>query len=214
MDFDEEDEVEVPVNNHYRHQLIDESNGITGKIDDNHGLINKSKTKISVQDNNNNLNDQQPPGDEWEEFVESNSKYDQLRIKFAHDENNDDYYDDENNHNTNFGENINNIDGEDDGEQSSRNNRRREQQKDKPVWNLDQVKQTSTNDLPTEKVDEPQPPPPSKPATSGVYKPPQLRGNSSVTVVSGINQRVSKKEKPNLASAEDFPMLGAAVNKK
>jgi hypothetical protein len=227
MDFDEDDDEEIPVNNHTRHQFITESNGITGPIED--GLINKnqsdstsinnkikSTTKLSVQDNNNNFNEQQP-GDEWEEFEDPNSKYNQLRLKFSgiinNGEKDDEDYDDENNHPTNFDEKINNIDGEN-GDQLSRNNRRREQQKDKPAWKVDQVEQTSTNDGPTEKIEEPSAPSASKPATSGAYRPPQLRGNSAVTVVSGVHQRVSKKEKPNLASTEDFPTLGAAVNKK
>jgi len=224
MDLDEEDDEEIAVNNHNRHQLIDESNGITGHHDDGHGILNKNPshsssvnnktkttTKLSVQDNNNNLNDQQigvGQQDEWEEFEDSKSKYDQLRLKFSRpgndeDENYDDdnnYYDENTNH-TNLDNNSNNI----------------EQQKDKHVWKLDQVKQIESNDLPTEKIEEQPPPPPSsssKPATSGAYRPPQLRGNSSVTVVSGTNQRVSKKEKPNLASTEEFPTLGAAVNKK
>jgi hypothetical protein len=222
MDLDEEDDEEIAVNNHNRHQVIEEPNGTTGHHDDGHGILNKNlpnsslvntktktTTKLSVQDNNNS-NDQQTgvvQQDEWEEFEDSNSKYDQLRLKFARpandeDENyDDDNYYDENNHHTNLDDNSNNI----------------EQQKDKHVWKLDQVKQIESNDLPTEKVEESLPPPSSsssKPATSGAYRPPQLRGNSSVTIVSGINQRISKKEKPNLASTEEFPTLGAAVNKK
>ena len=203
---------------------MDESNGIAKTIEDNHvktqsNSTNKTKvtTKLSVQDNNN-LNDQQP-GEEWEEFEDSKSKYEQLRLKFSRPTNDnendydDEYYDDENNHQGNFDENTNNLDGDDD-EQSSRTNRRREQPKDKPVWKLDQVQQPSNNEIPVEKVEEPSTAPAAtKPATSGAYRPPQLRGNSAVTVVSGINQRVSKKEKPNLASTEEFPTLGATVNK-
>ncbi len=223
MDFDEDDDEEITVHR-------DESNGITNTIEDGHtktqsnstSINNKSKmtTKLSLQDNNNNLNDQQP-GDEWEEFEDSKSKYDKLRLKFARptndndNENEDEFYDDENNHQINFDENTNNLDGNDD-ERSSRTNRRGEQQKDKPAWKLDQVKQTPTDEIPIEKVEEPLSTAAivSKPATSGAYRPPQLRGNSSVTVVSGINPRVSKKEKPNIASTEEFPTLGAAVNKK
>jgi hypothetical protein len=219
MDFDEEDDEEITA---HRHQLMDESNGIPNTIEDGHTKTQshstnkiKATTKLSLQDNNNNLNDQQP-GDEWEEFEDSKSKYDQLRLKFARptNDNEDEYYDDENNHQTNLDENTNNLDGNDD-EKLSRTNRRREQQKDKPVWKIDQVQQSTINEIPVEKIEE-EPPPPivPKPATSGAYRPPQLRGNSSVTVVSGINPRVSKKEKPNLASTEEFPTLGAAVNKK
>lgn len=227
MDFDEDDDEPIA---HNRHQLPEELNGIKNHTEDNHGLINKTsssnntKTKLTVQDNNHNLNDQQTGGNgqegEWEEFENSNSKYDQLRLKLSRainedDENNDDedYYD-ENNQYTNHVDNPDNVDGEENSEQTLRNNRRREQLKDKPVWKLDQVKQVETNDLPTEKIIEEPQPTVTKPATSGAYRPPQLRGNSSVTVVSSTTQRVSKKEKPNLASTEEFPTLGAAVNKK
>jgi len=192
-----------------------------------------------VHNNNNNLNEQQtgvsgqqqPQQDEWEEFVGSDPKYEQLRLKFSrsgneHNNNNSDEYDEDdefydggnnpNNHNINTDENI----AGNDDEQSSRNNRRREQLKDKPVWKIEQVKQIepiSTNetvvDSETKKVEDSSSST-TKPATSGAYRPPQLRVNSTVTIVSGVNQRTSKKEKPNLASTEEFPTLGAAVNKK
>jgi hypothetical protein len=242
MDFEDEEDIETGVNNYNRQQTYDESIATKGNHEDGHTATNKSQpysttvnnkskntTKLSVQDNNN-LNEQQTGGgqqDEWEEFEDSNSKYKQLRLKFSRanngneDENEVDYYDDENNpinHEANTGDDTNNIDGGDDDDQTTRTNRRREQQKDKPVWKLDQVKQTEpipTNE-PTisaaEKVEEPSVPKPA--TTSGAYRPPQLRTGTSVTIVSGVNQRPSKKEKPNLASTEDFPTLGAAVNKK
>ncbi|CAF3593120.1 unnamed protein product [Rotaria sp. Silwood1] len=246
MDFDEEDE-DIGNNNQNRRQLNDESNGIINVYEDNHTIVNKNRpystsvntknknsTKLTVQDNHNNINEQQTgigQQDEWEEFENSNPKYDQLRLKFVrgtNDHNNgdededDDYYGDghnTNNHGLNTDENINNTGGDNDEQSSRNNNRRREQQKDKPVWKLDQVKQTEpipineTVDSKVDKVVEL----PSKPATtttSGAYRPPQLRNNSSVTIVSGFNQRPSKKEQPNLASTEEFPSLGAAVNKK
>ncbi|CAF3096650.1 unnamed protein product [Rotaria sp. Silwood2] len=245
MDFDEEDE-DTGINNQNRRQLNDESNGIVNVYEDNQTLINKSRphvistnnknknsTKLTVQDNQNNINEQ-PTGivqqDEWEEFENSNPKYDQLRLKFSRGTNDhnhsdededDDYYDDghnTNNHDLNTDANTNNIGGDNDEQSSRNNNRRREQQKDKPVWKLDQVKQTEliqTNETVDSKVDKVAELP-SKPATtaSGVYRPPQLRSNSSVTIVSGFNQRTSKKEKPNLASTEEFPTLEAAINKK
>ena len=235
MDFDEDNDEEVAVN---RHQIVDETNGLTNKIEDGHAVLNKSQpyssttrnkskttSKLSVQDNNNTLNEQQP-GDEWEEFEDSKSRYEQLRLKFARgtnedEENEEDYSDNENTHQRNFDENTNNLDGGDD-EQSSRANRRREQQKDKPAWKLDQVQQqqqpatatNETNDLPGEKVEEPPSSTWAKVTTNGAYQPPHLRNKSSVAVVTGPVQRVSKKEKPNLASTEDFPTLGAAINKK
>jgi hypothetical protein len=56
----------------------------------------------------------------------------------------------------------------------------------------------------------------AKPSTTstGVYRPPQMRSGSSVIIVSGGNQRVSKKKEPNLASTDEFPTLGSTVNKK
>jgi hypothetical protein len=220
MDFDEEDE-----ETYNRQHLNDEVNGINNKNhDDNHEVINKSQpysttvnnktktsTKLSVQDNNQS-NEQQTgveQQDEWEEFEGVNSKYEQLRLKFTRgandqnngdeDEDNDDYYEDGNNHNTNNDDNTNNTN------------------KDKHVWKMDQVKQTESipinesNDAPIKETEE-APPTATK---SSVYRPPHSRGNnSSITIVSGTHQRTSKKEKPNLASTEDFPTLGAAVNKK
>lgn len=222
MDLDEEDNEEITVN---RHPVVGDANGLAQPIEDiqpkdpsKPSSYSTSKSKLSVQDNNNNINEQQQPGDEWEEFDDMKSTYDRLRLKFQRsthedNENEEDYSDDENTHRTNFDENYNGFD-DIDGERTSRNNK---QQKDKPAWNLDQVKQPATvDDQPAEKIDEqPSAPVPVKPATTGAYRPPQLRGNSAVTVVStGTQQRGSKKEKPNLASTEEFPTLGAAVNKK
>ena len=209
MDLDEEDDENVVVN----HQ----SNELPTIVEDGQGVLTKNQTtntksKLSVQDNNNINDQQQPMGDEWEEFEDSNSKYEKLRLKLSRptngdDENeNDDYSDDENHH----------ID-ENDEEQALRNARRREQQ-DKPVWKLDQVQQPTITEstTTTEKIEEPTVTSFKTAVTTGAYKPPQLRGGntSSVTVISGANQRLSKKEKPNLASTEEFPTLGAVVNKK
>jgi len=169
---------------------------------------NKSINKLSVQDSNNNNNyygDQQMAGDDWEDFEESNSKYDKLRLKFAREtddgENDDEIYSDGENH-----LNHDQIDGNE--------NRRREQQ-DKPVWKLEQIQRATNDEQPTENRVEPTTVNESaKPATTGAYRPPQLRSNSGVTIVSGTSQRVSKKEKPNLASTEEFPTLGAGLQKK
>lgn len=204
MDLDEEDE-------EYGNQLIEPSNEIIHPIDNNQGIAaanNKSKTtnKLSVQDNNNNnYGDQQMAADEWEDFQQSNAQYEKLRLKFANaangGENDDEIYSDDENY-----LNHDQIDGNE--------NRRREQQ-DKPVWKLEQIQQTSTNEQSTEKSVEPTTvTEPVKPATTGAYRPPQLRSNSAVTIVSGTSQRISKKEKPNLASTEEFPTLGAGLQKK
>ena len=145
--------------------------------------------------------------DDWEEFEDVNSKYEQLRAKFAagangNDDDDDDYYDEENTANNN--DNNNDTTGD------------REQQKDKPVWKINRAEQEE-QPPPSEpvaeppKVEEPKP----APASTGAYRPPQMRGGSSVTVVSGATpQRVSKKKEPNLASTDEFPTLGATVNRK
>ncbi|UJR37328.1 hypothetical protein I4U23_030036 [Adineta vaga] len=239
LDFDDDDDEETVTNNHNRHHHIDATNGVLENKEISHPVMNKSQsnststnsktkntTKLSVQDINNEQQTGVGQQDEWEEFEDSNSKYQQLRLKISRatheqnngdeDDDNDDYYDDGHNHDGNTDENL----AGEDGDQPSRNNRRREQQKDKPAWKIDQVKiaeplatTNDTTDSPSEKIEEPVAQP--KPATSSsAYRPPALRNNSSVTVVGHINQRPSKKEKPNLASTEEFPSLGAAVNKK
>ncbi|CAF5004245.1 unnamed protein product, partial [Rotaria socialis] len=62
------------------------------KTQTNSTSINKTKnsTKLTVQDNHNNINEQQQQQqpasgqqDEWEEFENSNPKYDKLRLKFS-----------------------------------------------------------------------------------------------------------------------------------
>ncbi|CAF0927080.1 unnamed protein product [Adineta ricciae] len=239
MDFDEEDDEEFATNNHHRQQFVGEPNGIVDTNEVAYPVVNKthshltstnSKTKntakLSVQDNNN-LNEKETgvgQQDEWEEFEESNSKYHQLRLKISRgtneqnngedDEDNDDYYDDGRNHDENTDENLLGPGGE----PLSRNNRRREQQNNKPVWKLNEVKAdesapatNDTTDSPSEKTEEPVAP--AKPVSTA-YRAPALRNNSSIAVVGNTIQRASKKEKPNLASTEEFPTLGAAVNKK
>lgn len=247
MDFDEEDEEDTGINNHNRIQLADESNGTIGIHDDNLAVLNKARsqttsinnksknsTKLTVQDNRTNIDDQQTNNgqqDEWEEFENSNPKYDQLRLKISrgtndqniwNDDEDEDLYDDGhngNNHDGNMDDNANYNKGDND-EQYSRGNRRREQQtKEKPAWKLDQIKQTEpiqvndAVDSDANKVADLS----SKPVTSNnsdVYRPPQLRNSSSITVVRGATPRAGKKEKPNLASTEEFPTLGTTVNKK
>ncbi|CAF1444851.1 unnamed protein product [Adineta steineri] len=193
--------------------------GSASIVEDTH---KHSKTKVA--DTNKHLNEQQiniasktegQPQDEWEEFEDSKSKYEQLRLKISrgnndNDDDDDDYYDDENNPNNNYTNNDASVD--------------REQQKDKPVWKLNQIKEEQQQQqqqqepkqaepIVQEKVEE------VKPATAstGAYRPPQMRSggaSSSVTVVSGINPKVSKKKEPNLASTDEFPTLGATVHKK
>ncbi|CAF3528746.1 unnamed protein product [Rotaria sp. Silwood1] len=130
MDFDDDDEP----------QINDESILGTGVTEEarKHPI---KHNKIKNPDNNKSINEpdtiisnegQQPPQqqqqqsqqqqDEWEDFEGSNSKYEQLRLKFSRINNDNDYddefYDDENNPNNN--DNNNDMSGD------------RQQQKDKP----------------------------------------------------------------------------------
>jgi hypothetical protein len=203
MDFDDEEDGQ-PINNEI---LVG-----TGFTEDIHKHVTQhNKTKIP--DTNKHLNDQQinissdgipqlSQQDEWEEFEDSNSNYKQLLLKFSggnnnnnDDDNEDEYYDDEINPNNN--DDNKDINGD------------REQTKDKPVWKTNQVKQQEI-EIVVPIVEEPKP----STTSTGVYRPPQMRSGLSVTVVSGGNQRVSKKKEPNLASTDEFPTLGATVNKK
>lgn len=214
LDFDDEDDEQ---------QIHDEPVVVPGYIEETHKNPTHHKTKIpdDTKTINNgqqlNLSEQggqpQQQQDEWEDYTDSNSKYEQLRLKFARanndNDNDDEFYDDENNPNNNDDNDERNID--------------REQPKDKHVWNINQVKQQTETNV-EDKTEEPTPtpiaqPPPSKPvASTGAYRPPQMRGSgggaASVTVVSGVSQRPTKKEKPNLASTDEFPTLGSTVNKK
>jgi hypothetical protein len=221
MEFDDEDDEHQPNNN-------DDIVGTT-HTEDTHK--NPTSHKKKYPDENKTINNgqqlnlteqtagqpqqqqqqQQQQQDEWEDYTDPNSKYEQLRLKFTHgnnDDNNDDEYydDDENNPNNNNDNNERNID--------------REQIKDKPVWNINQIKQQQIETNIEEKIEESTPIPQAKPSVSvGAYRPPQLRGSSSggtgsITVVSGVSQRSTKKEKPNIASTDEFPTLGSAVHKK
>ena len=252
MDFEDDEEEEVAANNFNRHPVAEQSAGVVRNDADNaaggstknqahaapvNNKIKSTTSQVPVDDNHHD--GEQPAGvgqqDEWEEFDDSKSKYDKIRLKLARGNNehadgedDDDDEDDEDYHDghpsinpdANMGDDATNLPGDDDP--AARNNRRREQQKEKPAWKLDQVKQPESAaveqpaDSPADKVDEApaKPAAPAPAASSGAYRPPAMRSGASVTVVSNANQRPSKKEKPNLASTEDFPTLGAAVNRK
>ncbi|CAF0967431.1 unnamed protein product [Adineta ricciae] len=147
---------------------------------------------------------QQQQQDEWEEFEASKSKIEELRLKInggrdadESDKDDDDYDEDNPNNNDN---------------DAAAN---REKQKDRPVWRINDTKveerqQQHPEPVVEQKVEEPKPAQPS----TGAYRPPQLRGGSSVTVVGGVNSRVTKKKEPNLASADEFPTLKSTANKK
>lgn len=234
MNFDDDDDEEATTNNYHRPQATAEPSGAAAAArDDAHAVAHKNKSKNSshlpVQENQSK--NEQSTGadqqDEWEEFEDSASKYAQLRRKLGSsnperddpDSNDEDYDDDvprSNNHEAIPGEENHNLDGDDD--QSAQANRRREQLKEKPAWNLDQAQRTeaSATDQPVAKVEEkPVPVAETKPApSSGAYRPPQLRAGAAVTVVTSVPQRRTKKEKPNIASTDEFPTLRAANNKK
>ena len=214
MDFEDE-EGEQPFNN--------ESIVGTGLVEETHKHPTQHHPKPKNPELNKHSNEQQinvsvggqqqqQQPDEWEEFEDSKSKYEQLRLKFSRgnidDDNEDHYYDDENNPNHN--DDNNDLTGDHD------------QQKDKHVWKINQVAEQQTETT-VPIVEEQQPPPPSsKPSTTsgGAYRAPAFRsgGGSSgaaVTIVSGGGQqRASKKKEPNLASNDEFPTLGSTVNKK
>ena len=157
----------------------------------------------AVVDRSNTVNQ-----DDWEEFEDPNAKYEELRAKFSRANPNDDDEDEDGDY-----------DHHDDPMANDENQlhaaERAEQRKDKPVWKLDQVKanEVTNANVPEEASEAPRPPSPVKPS-SNAYRPPQLRSGAAVAIVSGPPVRVSKKKQPNLASTEDFPTLGAAVNKK
>jgi hypothetical protein len=208
IDFDDEADEQ---------QINDEPIVASGYVEDTHkhpAQPNKTKNP----DNNKFSNGQQinisegggQQQDEWEEFEDPNSKYEQLRLKFSrgnneNDDDDDEYYDDDNNPHNNDDNNNSNID--------------RDQQKDKPVWKINQIQQQqkTETDVPNveEKIPEPTPPPKPSATSSAAYRPPQLRGagSSSVTVVSGLNQRPTKKKEVNIASTDEFPTLGSTVKK-
>ncbi len=186
--------------------FIDDTHKHKTKIHDETKTSNGQKTNTS-ESTINNTQQQQQPQDEWEDFDSSNPKYEQLRLKFSSrnnndDDNDDEYFDDENDPNNHNDTNEKNPD--------------REQIKDKPVWKTDQIKQEIDIVAPPiveETIEE------SKPAaatiSTGAYRPPHARtGGTSVTVVSGGNQRSTKKKQPNLASTDEFPTLKSTVNKK
>lgn len=176
----------------------------------NTGAVNSKKSKghdenSAVLDRPNNVNQ-----DDWEEFEDPNSKYEELRAKFSRANQNDndddeDEYDHQDDPMANDENQLNAVD--------------REQRKDKPAWKLDQVKANEVTNTPAAPVEEPAeapraPSPVKPPASTGAYRPPQLRSGPASVIVSGPPVRVSKKKQPNLASTEDFPTLGSAVNKK
>ena len=233
MNFDDDDDEEATMNNYHRPQFTADSSGAAVAHEDAHAVAHKQKSKNSshlpVQENQTKNEQSTGAGqqDEWEEFEDSASKYDQLRRKLGSTnpdrddlDSNDEDYDDgiprSNNHATVPGEETHNLDGDED--QSAQVNRRREQTKEKPAWNIDQAQRTeaSATDQPIAKVEEkPAPVVETKPAPStSAYRPPQLRAGAAVTVVTSVPQRKTKKEKPNIASTDDFPTLRAANNKK
>ncbi|UJR08908.1 hypothetical protein I4U23_013162 [Adineta vaga] len=198
---DDDDDNQLPINDESIVKTQDTHKQQKTKVPDRNKPSNEQYINISSK-----IEGQQQEQDQWEYFEESNSNYEAFRSKLKggkdDKEDNDDYYDDENNPNNN--DNNNDVPGD------------REQQKDRPVWKINSVKeeqqQQHSEPVVEQKIEEPKP----VPTPTSVYRPPQLRSGSSVTVVGGgnVNPRVTKKKEPNLASIDDFPTLGATVNKK
>ena len=202
-------------------QVNDDSMIGSGLNEDNRrNPIKLNKIAISnnmkyVNDHENNTSKQeqdQQQQDEWEDFESSTSQYEQLRLKFSRgnynnkddDFNDDEYYDDDNNNNPNDNNDNRDITGD------------RGKPRDKPVWNIDQIKQQNemiVSNIET-KVEETPLPEKSITKSTGVYRPPQLRGGTSIPIISGINQRTPKAKEPNLSSIDEFPTLGSTVSKK
>ena len=197
-DLDEDDEEQQQFNDEPK--FVEDTHKHKTKLHDDTKTSNGQQTNTT--DNTNNAQQQQ---DEWEDFNSSNTKYDQLRLKFPNrnnnDNNNDDeYFDDEHDPNNNDDSNEKNLD--------------REQNKDKPVWKTDQIKQ-ETEVAPTIVEETSEEPKPTSTASAGAYRPPHARSSgSSVTVVSSGTKQQPKKKQPNLASTDEFPSLGSTVNKK
>lgn len=211
FDFDDENQVEP------HRGMIDEN--LRDPTDENSSFhqaakIKGTSTKKSQPVSQIDLFSQVLPSnqqDEWEDFEGGRDRYDQIRLKLnpnhtAEDQNDADR--DENDDDL--------FDGRDDDDQRDEDGNQSNNHhasKDKPVWKLDQVQATSSTQPVTLVEETPQ----VKPAAPATYRPPQLRGSNAaagVTIVSGIHQRTTKKEKPNLASTEEFPTLGRALNKK
>ena len=205
MDFDEDEDFEsrrgITDENH--REPVDENQcppNAKGKVASNPNPKQQPVTQIEIPSGEKPSSNQQ---DEWEEFGDTHERYNQLRMKLNPNLADDDQSDDEEN-----GDEMNN--GHDD-QQNHENHPNAS--KDKPVWKFQQT-QPAVPEKPVEVKEET---PVVKPAA--VYRPPQMRSTNAgqtgaVTVVSGAHQRTAKKEKPNIASTEDFPSLGKTVNKK
>lgn len=144
--------------------------------------------------------------DEWEDFVDTQERYNQLRMKL-----NPNLADDDQSNEDEDADELNNGHDEHHNHENHPN-----ASKDKPVWKF-QPTQSAVGEKPVETpVEMKEETPVVKPAA--VYRPPQMRSHAgqtgAVTIVSGVQQRTNKKEKPNIASTEDFPTLGKTVNKK
>jgi hypothetical protein len=200
---------------------------------------NQTKTmnyKIPVREhyNKNEQSNDVEQQEEWEDFENSKSNYKQSRLRLGRKNldqdggtvEHDDYDDDDGDgrlrsvHHDNITGDDHQYDLDGNDEQSGRLNRHREIVNEKPVWKLDQIKTSETVSVNTleDKLDEPvvnvAMSKPVAPVSSMAYRPPQMRSGTSVTIVSGVSQRPKKKEKPNLASTEEFPTLGAATTNK
>lgn len=206
FDFDDDDEKES------RRTNIDEN--LREPVDENQFHPNSKVKNFSNQKQNpvtqidffsgekTSTNQQ----DDWEDFIDGRHRSDQIRLKL-----NRNFVDEDQSQDDDDDEQFNN------GHNERLNNENHQNiQKDKPVWKFHQIQTTNeekTNETPAIVVQDEIPM--AKP--TGVYQPPQKRSyagqTSAVTIVSGIHQRTTKKDKPNLASTEDFPTLGKTMKK-
>lgn len=160
-----------------------------------------------------NFGDQQ---EDWEDYEEPMNKLEELRLKLTGNHGDRSADDDEDEFFENQFENTreNPFNGE--------NNEKFIRPKEKSVWKVEQVAgaiktdvvDTSENNehvhrLSNQTIEE------QESMNSGVYRAPHLRSTkTSLTIISGHNQKKTKKDKPNFASTEEFPTLGAGHSKK
>lgn len=208
MDLNDEDV------NDSRHGFVDEN--LREPVDENNVYPNQ-KVKITSNQKTNPVTQNTflsgekvstNQDDDWENFTDGRDRYDQIRLKLnpnVGDHDRSDYDDDDD-------EDFNNGHDEQINHENSTNS-----SKEKHVWKVNEI-QSSTSDEKAEEKSVVVKEETVEVKSTSVYRPPQLRSKTgqtaTVTVVSGVHQRATKKEKPNLASTEDFPTLGKTMNKK
>lgn len=175
---------------------------------------NSTKTKannkfLSNEKEEIKTNNQQQ--EEWEDYEESIDKLEELRLKLtgnhgerSNDDDDDDFFEEqyensrENRFESEKGENI-------------------DRSKEKTAWKLEEIKfvQNETKISAEENLEKisAKVEPTKTNNSTGVYRPPHARNSGSVTIIAGSSQRKTNKEKPNIASTEEFPTLAGAIKK-